>query len=817
MIVRLVALLVLPILTAIGLSSGTAHAATFDPGRIIDDVIFTNASTMSVAQIQNFLNSKVPTCDTNGTLPASDFGRPDLTHAQYAAMRGWQTPPYTCLKDFNEGGRSAAQIIYDVSQQYQINPQVFIVLLQKESSLVTDTWPLSWQYRSATGYGCPDSTPGVCDSSYYGFTNQVSWAGRLFRSVINQSPGWYSPYVKGQNFIQWSPIASCGGSIVNVQNWSTAALYDYTPYQPNASALNAGYGMGDACGAYGNRNFWLYFNDWFGSTQAASYSWQLTGQYAYTDETKATIANLSTLMPGQRAYIGFTAKNTGNRTWSNTGANPVRVGSLRPTDHPSSFYESSWLGYSRPTALKEASVAPGEIGTFEFWIQAPSVTSATNYSAYFGILAEGAAWMPDVGLYYGMRVSPPTYTWGLVGQAAYTDDTKTTATGLDRMNAGERKFISLVIKNTGNTTWSNTGPNPINLGSTRPTDRASAFYDPSWLAASRPARMKEASVAPGQNATFEFWMKAPTSASGGNYREYFTPLAEGYKWMPDIGLNYAINVQAATYTWSLVGQAAYTDDTKTAATGLDRMESSQRKFVSLVIKNTGNMTWSNTGPNPIDLGSTRPTDRLSPFFDDSWLGQSRPARMKEASVAPGQNATFEFWMKAPHLWQDGDFLEYFTPVAEGIAWMPDIGLNYRVHVVGATYSWSLQSQYAYSDDTKTTAIGLANLAPGQSVYLGLTAKNTGTITWTNSGNYPVRLGTSNPYNHLGILCEGRWISCSRPTVMKEASVAPGQTGTFEFWAKAPQTAGLHREYYNILSENRAWMTNINFNYNLSVQ
>ena len=93
MIVRLVALLVLPILAAIGLSSGTAHAATFDPGRIIDDVIFTNASTMSVAQIQNFLNSKVPTCDTNGTLPASDFGRPDLTHAQYAAMRGWQAPP----------------------------------------------------------------------------------------------------------------------------------------------------------------------------------------------------------------------------------------------------------------------------------------------------------------------------------------------------------------------------------------------------------------------------------------------------------------------------------------------------------------------------------------------------------------------------------------------------------------------------------------------------------------------------------------------------------------------------------------------------
>ncbi|AGL62208.1 exported protein of unknown function [Candidatus Saccharimonas aalborgensis] len=244
----------------------SVNAATFDPGRIIDDAVFTNYTSMNVANIQSFLNSKVPSCDTNGTQPASDFGRPDLTHAQYAALKGWQAPPYTCLRDYTENGKSAAQVIYDVSQQYHINPQVFIVLLQKETGLVTDTWPLAWQYRTATGYGCPDSTPGVCDSTYNGYTNQVSWAGRLFRSVVDQSPSWYSPYVMGPNYVQWSPNASCGGTIVNVQNWSTAALYDYTPYQPNAAALAAGYGKGDSCSAYGNRNFFLYFTEWFGDT-----------------------------------------------------------------------------------------------------------------------------------------------------------------------------------------------------------------------------------------------------------------------------------------------------------------------------------------------------------------------------------------------------------------------------------------------------------------------------------------------------------------------------------------------------------------------
>lgn len=245
----------------------TANAAPvvgFNAGNIISDNVFTNSQTMNPGQILNFLNSKVPSCDTDGTRPATEYGS-SLTHAQYAASRGWPGPPYTCLKDYAEGGRSAAQIIYDVSQTFQINPQVLIVLLQKEQSLITDTWPLPVQYKSATGYGCPDTA--ACDSQYYGFTNQVTWAAKMFRAIMNDSPTWYTPYVLGNNFIRWSPNTSCGGSTVNIQNRATKALYNYTPYQPTQASLDAGYGdaPGD-CDAHGNRNFYLYFNDWFGST-----------------------------------------------------------------------------------------------------------------------------------------------------------------------------------------------------------------------------------------------------------------------------------------------------------------------------------------------------------------------------------------------------------------------------------------------------------------------------------------------------------------------------------------------------------------------
>ena len=228
-------------------NADAAPVTGFNAGKIIDDGIFVNSGSMNPTQIQSFLNSKVPVCDTNGVQP-----------------HNYQQTTFVCLKDYTEGGKSSAQIIYDAAQEFQINPQVLIVLLQKEQALITDTWPLDGQYRTATGYGCPDTA--ACDSQYYGLTNQIRWAARMFRSILNNNPDWYTPYVLGDNYVRWNPESSCGGSTINIQNRSTQALYNYTPYQPNQSALNAGYGLGDSCSAYGNRNFYLYFRDWFGPT-----------------------------------------------------------------------------------------------------------------------------------------------------------------------------------------------------------------------------------------------------------------------------------------------------------------------------------------------------------------------------------------------------------------------------------------------------------------------------------------------------------------------------------------------------------------------
>ena len=68
----------------------------FNAGNIISDSLFYNGNTMSSTQIQSFLDSKVPSCDTNGAKP---YG--GTTRKAYAASKGVSTP-FICLKNKTE-------------------------------------------------------------------------------------------------------------------------------------------------------------------------------------------------------------------------------------------------------------------------------------------------------------------------------------------------------------------------------------------------------------------------------------------------------------------------------------------------------------------------------------------------------------------------------------------------------------------------------------------------------------------------------------------------------------------------------------------
>ncbi|SDO14640.1 hypothetical protein SAMN05660199_01355, partial [Klenkia soli] len=237
-----------------------ADVSQFDPGNIISDGMFFDANALTAQQVQDFIAAKGRSC------VASSAGIPCLK--DYRENTTTRAPDGICTGSYTGAtGETPGMIIWKVGQACGISPKVLLVLLQKEQALVTASGSslTARRYQIAAGMGCPDTA--ACDTQYYGFYNQVYSAARQYQRYATY-PRNYS-YRAGQtNTIQWSPTASCGTSQVYIANQATAGLYNYTPYRPNAAALGAGYGNGDTCSAYGNRNFWLYFTDWFGSTQS---------------------------------------------------------------------------------------------------------------------------------------------------------------------------------------------------------------------------------------------------------------------------------------------------------------------------------------------------------------------------------------------------------------------------------------------------------------------------------------------------------------------------------------------------------------------
>jgi len=234
-----------------------ADASDFDPGNIITDEVFFDRTALTAAQVQAFLTRQVPRC-------LAEPGDPDCLR-NYRQSTPTRAKDAYCARYQGAEEERASKIIVKVAKACGVSAKVLLVLLQKEQSLVTATAPTEYQYERATGFACPDTAP--CDKRYFGFFNQVYRAARQYQRYAD--PAAYSWRTIGVNSLPYHPKASCGTVEVDIANQATLGLYFYTPYVPNAAALENMYGTGDSCSSYGNRNFWRGFTDWFGSTRIA--------------------------------------------------------------------------------------------------------------------------------------------------------------------------------------------------------------------------------------------------------------------------------------------------------------------------------------------------------------------------------------------------------------------------------------------------------------------------------------------------------------------------------------------------------------------
>jgi hypothetical protein len=196
----------------------------FNPNNIVSDIALTDYNSMTREQIRDFVINK------GGTL-------------------GTYVDPVR--------GMPAYWIIWEVAQEFRINPKFVLAMLQKEQSLVTDPEPSDNQYNWAVGYSCYG---GICLDKYKGFGAQLRAMANKFMNDYLVDLNTLGKHQKNFycSFTKW-----CVGvaketqdeQLITPENKVTAALYTYNPYRGGTSI--DGYRVG------ANYNFWKIWNGWF--------------------------------------------------------------------------------------------------------------------------------------------------------------------------------------------------------------------------------------------------------------------------------------------------------------------------------------------------------------------------------------------------------------------------------------------------------------------------------------------------------------------------------------------------------------------------
>jgi hypothetical protein len=340
----------------------------------------------------------------------------------------------------------------------------------------------------------------------------------------------------------------------------------------------------------------------------------------------------------------------------------VRLGI--PDNSVSTLQDTSWPATTRVAVLKESSVAPGEVGTFEFWITTP--LKQGTYRQDVNVIREGVAWMNNSqGVHIQVTVPDAIYSWQWQNQAIYTDSSKSMSAPnpyTQVLVPDKRYYIVVLAKNTGNIAWYSSD---IKMGTSNPKDGLSSIYDSTWPASTRLSYLKESVVNPGEVGTFEFWITTPSKQ--GTYVQYLDLLREGVAWMNNSqGVHIQVTVPDAIYSWQWQNQSLYSDSSKTVVINpySTDLNPSQRYFATLQVLNSGNTTWYK---GRVNLGTWNPMDRPGLLRDPTWPNPSRLSTLEETSVAPGQIGTFEFWITSPA--SRGSYREYVNVVRESISWM----------------------------------------------------------------------------------------------------------------------------------------------------
>ncbi len=347
---------------------------------LISDSEFSNKNSMSVNQIQNFLMAK-----------GSGL-------ANYIIPQGHRPPQ-------PGAGQRASNYIWQVAQEFRVNPKVILVTMQKEESLITLSNPSSVRLEWAMGYGYYPGSPYTDPNNpdyLGGFGRQVYYATRSMRYNFDRGRGPGSCRV-GQYCQITTKSWESGKTNVYLSNRATALLYRYTPYIYN-----------------GNYNFYTIYRNWFGP---GSDSWTFLLIRAIGDPKVYLVDR------GKKVYIpyvetltgwGFSDSDITDLSASAVASYPRRSKDLtllvRGTGSPRVYYMDSGVKRYIPTAemlvLIKETIAPYGTGISDLAKELVNAIKAGSDLAPFVKNSSGSYWLISGRSKYPISTQMMSH-WGL--------------------------------------------------------------------------------------------------------------------------------------------------------------------------------------------------------------------------------------------------------------------------------------------------------------------------------------------------------------------------------------------------------------------
>ncbi len=240
-----------------------------------------------------------------------------------------------------------------------------------------------------------------------------------------------------------------------------------------------------------------------------------------------------TLAPGAVASYTIRFRNIGTQTWQRgLAGRQVNLAVAGDSEFFSQQgYAVGWYAPTRPATTTEATVLPGGTATFTFSVGGPA--SGTAYRVYVHPVLEGVEHLEDPGAFITVAGDAGFHSrW--VSQSAYptVDPDQATAP------------LTLTFRNAGSRAWRRgVAGEQATLG-INGDDRTLGAYGVSWPTPDRPAIQNEAVVGPGQNATFTFAIRGPSTP--GTYQLHLRPVVDGVTWMEDEGVFMYLTVRGSS-------------------------------------------------------------------------------------------------------------------------------------------------------------------------------------------------------------------------------------------------------------------------------